>query len=308
MKLAEVCTVYPSTWDASAVRNPGAAIPLAIRLKLRAQRGYLQAALDTHPQRSANRMGLGLRPYEAGDSLRAVSARHLLLQEELQTRTDVSPGRFHVTVIVHCYANMQFKSEATDVNKMQAAWAVAGLLQNLHEQQAQRVDVIALSGPQLGEELVKHAALLRRSHFCYVVTDLLFNPNSIDAASEELSAALSHLHVRNGIVAVVRDPWESPDFEKTAETTTIAFASPSEGEITKNASLMGEKSAGEERNLQNNRDRHSGQEYIQNLRSQLNGLQTLLNLRGWGSLWLTAEHAIDDISQKVAVNLAAQRI
>jgi hypothetical protein len=298
MKLAELCTAYPSNWNAPAIVHPGDAIPMAVRLKLRAQRGWLQAALDTHVQRSSNRSGLGLRPYMAGDSLRAISSRHLLLQEELLTRTDVSPGRFHVAIIVHCYENMQFHSDVQAPNKMQAAWATAGLLQNLHEQQAQKVEIVALQGKNLSEEMLKHAGRLKRAHFCYVITDLLFDPSNTHAATNALATSLKHLRVPRGMVVVVRDPLESPDISQSdsySQGESLAFAAP---DSTPASQTQESRSS----------EFHSGQEYLMNVNEQLNFLESNLNNRGWSSIWLTAEHEVDSLSQRLTSRLSALRV
>ncbi|MBM3381613.1 MAG: hypothetical protein FJY29_04140 [Betaproteobacteria bacterium] len=296
MKLAELCTAYPSSCDAPALAHPGRALPLELRAKLRMQRGWLQASLDSNIQRSANRSGLGLRPYTAGDSLRALSARHLFLQEELLTRTDVSPGRFHVSVLVHCYGNMEFRSAQASASKMQAAWAVAGLLENLHNQQAQKVEIVALRGRNLGEALLQQAARLRRSHFCYVITDMLFDPTSVSASTEELSAALKHVRMARGMVVVVRDAWESPDItssEILRSGDTIAFAAPNTNPGN---------------TPQDGQDFHGGLAYLENINTQLRQLERELNMRNWNSMWLTPEHEVSDVSKNLTTRLAALRI
>jgi hypothetical protein len=296
MKLAELCTAFPSSCDAAALPHPGRAIPLELRAKLRMQRGWLQSSLDTNVQRTANRSGLGLRPYMAGDSLRALSARHLLLQEELLTRTDVSPGRFHITILVHCYGNMEFRSSQATASKMQAAWAVAGLLENLHNQQAQKVDVVPLRGKDLGEALLQQSARLKRSHFCYVVTDLLFDPRSVSASTENLSAALKHLRVPRGMVVVVRDAWESPDIASTELVQrggAIAFAAPDTDPSDKPSAAQ---------------DFHGGRAYLENINMQLRQLERELNMRNWNSIWLTPEHEVSEISKNLTTRLAALRI
>lgn len=290
MKLAELCTAFPQSSGTNELRHPGSAIPLTLQLKLRAQRGHLQAALDTHPQRSANRLGLGLRTYESGDSIRAVSTRHLLLQEQLLTRTDVSPGRFHVCVILHSYANMNFRSESTLPSKNQLAWALAGLIQNLHEQQAQKVDILAIGETHLAEQMIRQATRIKRAHFCYVVSDLLFAPTELSAAAAEVTAALTLLHRRHGLVLVVRDPLESPDALAAREAGILTLGAPDELGTT----------GGD--------DKHSGPQYVQNLKTQLSDLQTRLNAIGWGSLLATCTDDVEVFTRRIAQQLAGQRI
>ena len=300
MKLAELCTVYPKLWSADPIPHPGHAIPMAVRLKLRAQRGWLQASLDTHVQRSSQRSGLGLRPYMPGDSLRALSLRHLLLQDEYMTRTDISPGRFHVSIVVHCYENMQFSSSEELPNKIQTAWATAGILENLHHQQAQKVDIIAINEHSLEKGLQKHSARLKRSHFCYVITDLLFNHASTSASSDSLAAALKRLRIPRGIVAIIRDPLESPDIEHNLQLATspvIAFAPPDS-----------HSSDTDESELKRQSNFTSGLQYLANIKKQLNILETELRNHNWSSLWLTPEHQIDDISRRLAARLAALKV
>jgi hypothetical protein len=300
MKLAELCTVYPSHWNDPAPLHPGAAIPFDVRLKLKAQRGHLQSALDSHAQRSANRSGLGLRPYAAGDSLRAVSQRHLLLQEELVSRTDVSAGRFRVAILVHCYSNMEFRSEESLTNKMQLAWATAGLLENIHERQAQKIDIIALQGPHLGEEIRKQAARIKRAHFCYVLTDLLFNPSEVNASAFELSGILKHLRVPRGMVVVLRDFLESPEIAHSPwmkNNAALAFAPP-EGASTPDDDVPTGHGA----------EHHSGETYLKNLLEQLNFLETDLNKRGWNSLWVTAEQTMESMTRQLSARLSALRV
>ena len=298
MKLAELCTVFPANWNALPPAHPGDAIPMTVRLKLRAQRGWLQASLDTHAQRSSQRSGLGLRPYTAGDSLRALSLRHLLLQDELLTRTDVSPGRCHVSSVVHCYENMQFNSGETAANKMQAAWATAGILENLHHHQAQKVDVIALKERSLSEGMLKHSARLRRSHFCYLLTDLLFDSAHLAASAQTLASALKLLRIPRGLVVIVRDPLESPDIEEDPQgvlSSALAFTAPE--------SSMAATS-------ENQQQMHftSGLEYLSNIKNQIKLLETELHNQNWSSIWLTAGHQIDDISKRLATRLAALKV
>ncbi len=292
MKLAELCTAFPETAGTNDIRHPASAVPPLLRLKLRAQRGHLQAALDTHPQRSPNRLGLGLRPYESGDSLRALSSRHLLLQEQLLTRTDVSPGRFHVSVIVHSYQNMNFKSAADKPSKNQLAWATAGLIQNLHEQQAQKVDILMLAGADLGPQLIKHAARIKRSHFCYLVTDLFHNPESRQASVVDICAALSLLHLRQGMIIIVRDPLESPHHTDASAPDILTFEPPVPSGPTQTTF----------------NDTHSGSDYIRNLENQLSDLQQQLNSFGWSSLLTTADDELDDLIRELSVRLAGQRM
>ncbi|MEY3900812.1 MAG: hypothetical protein RL189_118 [Pseudomonadota bacterium] len=294
MKLAELCTAFPETAGSAGIRHPGSALPHALRLKLRAQRGHLQASLDTHPQRSANRLGLGLRPYESGDSLRAVALRPLLLQEQLLTRTDVSAGRFHVSIIVHSYANMNFKSDPQGPSKNQLAWATAGILQNLHDQQAQKVDLLTLGGADLPAQMIQHAARIRRSHFCYVVTDLLFNSNDQNAAAREISAALSVLHLRRGMVIVIRDPLESPEQPVSDSGRVLTFEPPQGVNVQVAADSTNEK--------------HSGEGYVANLRAQVENLQQQLNSFGWNSFVVTATDDTDHFARQLSLRLAGQRI
>jgi hypothetical protein len=220
------------------------------------------------------------------------------MQEELLTRTDVSPGRFHVSILVHSYSNMEFRSVQGSATKMQAAWAVAGLLENLHNQQAQKIEVIALRGSHLGEAMLQQAARLRRSHFCYVITDMLFNSASASASTEELAGALKHLRVPRGMVVVVRDSWESPDIAKTdlvLRGEEISFADPNMG--TQHPNPQNEA-----------KDFHSGSAYVENIKTQLRDLESTLNRRSWNSMWLTPEHEVSDISKTLTTRLAALRI
>ncbi|MEY4064410.1 MAG: hypothetical protein RIR26_618 [Pseudomonadota bacterium] len=300
MKLAELCTVYPSHWNDPAPLHPGAAIPMDVRLKLKAQRGHLQAALDTHVQRTSNRSGLGLRPYTAGDALRAVSLRHLLLQEELVTRTDVSAGRFRVAILVHCYSNMEFRSEESEANKMQLAWATAGVLENIHQQQAQKIDIIPLNGPHLSDEIRKQAARIKRAHFCYVLTDLLFNPKDVNASATELDGILKHLRIPHGVVVVIRDFLESPAIAESRwieNDAALAFAPPDQAAAETDPLP---ESTGVEH--------HSGQTYLKNVVGQLNELESELNNRGWTSLWLTAAHPLETMTRRLSARLSALRV
>jgi uncharacterized protein (DUF58 family) len=290
MKLAELCTAFPEKADAQTVRRPGTAIPATLRLKLRAQRGHLQAALDHHPQRSPDRLGLGLRPYEAGDPLRTIALRPLVLQEQLLTRTDSSKGRFHVTVVVHSYAHMNFKSDSNLPSKNQLAWAVAGLLQNLHEQSAQRVDILVIGDRSLPEGLLRHAAALRRSHFCYVVTDLLFDASARGAAVDSVISALNFIHLRKGMFIVVRDPLESPDSRQLQSTLdkTLSLLPPDGQSFEKTESTA-------------NHEHQSGPLYAENLRIQLADLSVQLSKTGWSSLLATADDDIDQLVRHIAV-------
>jgi disulfide oxidoreductase YuzD len=295
MKLAELCTAFPETAGSQEIRHPASAVPHLLRLKLRAQRGYLQAALDTHPQRSPSRLGLGLRPYEAGDSLRALSYRHILMQEQLLTRTDVSAGRFHVSIIVHSYENMNFKSSADRPSKNQLAWAAAALIQNLHEQQAQKVDVFTIADRNLSEHIQKHASRIRHSHFCYLVTDLFHNPESRDASVKDVLESLGVLHIRRGLVVVVRDPLESPENRQLADGQIMTFESLS-GTATRSGSTG------------NKNDLHSGPEYLTNLQSQLNSLQRQISNFGWGSMLTSADDELDHFVRELSLRLAGQRM
>ncbi|MEY2988638.1 MAG: hypothetical protein RJB13_2159 [Pseudomonadota bacterium] len=294
MKLAELCTAYPENCDAPVVRHPGDAIALAMRLKLRAQRGRLQSALDFHPQKTADRSGLGLRPYLAGDSLRALSARHLLLQDELHTRIDSSPGRFCVSVFVHCYENMEFRSSEALPNKMQTAWGIAGLLEQMHTQHSQKVNVFQLLGKDVSAALLEHKAHIQRSHFCYVVTDLLNMTSSKSAAVESLADALRFLNSRRGMVMVVRDPLESTDWNMSEDQNRLSF------EPLKSRSFDNEASTSNEY--------HAGEQYLQNIKSQLNELRSSLQKYRWDSMWCTPEHSIDSLLQQLTLRLSGLRM
>jgi hypothetical protein len=295
MKLAELCTAFPETAGTTDIRQPASAVPPLLRLKLRAQRGYLQAALDTHPQRSPSRLGLGLRPYESGDSLRALSNRHLLMQEQLLTRTDVSAGRFHVSILVHSYENMNFKSSPDRPSKNQLAWAAAALLQNLHEQQAQKVDVITLTGRNLSEQILRHSKRIRRSHFCYLMTDLFHNPESHGASALDVCSALSLLHIRRGLVCIIRDPLESPENQQLASGRLLTFESPAQD-------------SGLADNLNRNGDSHSGPDYLRNLKAQYDGLQQQLSSYGWSSVLTTSDDELDHFVRELSLRLAGQRM
>lgn len=294
MKLADLCTAYPVNCDAPAIAHPGAALPLAIRLKIRAQRGLLQSALDRHPQKTAERTGLGLRPYIPGDTLRSLSTRHLLLQDDFQTRIDASPGRFRVSVFVHCYDNMEFRSDEQRPNKMQAAWALAGVIENLHAQQAQKVNIYRIEGSSLSEALLAHRGLLQRSHFSYIITDLLNDPSSKTAAVESLSAALRSLGVRRGMTVVVRDPLEAADGQTEASQSYFSFE-PRNSELQK----QNDFSSGEY---------HSGPAYFRNIKEQLALLQNQLQKRGWDSFWCTPEYPFEKILQQLSIRLTGLRI
>jgi hypothetical protein len=294
MKLAELCTAYPENCDAPAVRHPGNALSLAVRLKLRAQRGRLQSALDFHPQKTADRSGLGLRPYLPGDSLRALSARHLLLQDELQTRIDVSPGRFCVSIFVHCYENMEFRSAENKPNKMQTAWGVAGLLEQMHSQHSQKVTVHALQGADLSTALLEQRAHIQRSHFCYLVTDLLNKTESRTAAVESLSETLRFLNAPTGMVLVVRDPMETTDWNALAEQDRLSFAPLNSHHRPEKPSAAAEYQAGEQ--------------YLKNIRIQLTELRSTLQMRRWESLWCTPEHSVDSLLHQLTLRLSGLRM
>lgn len=293
MKLAELCTAFPETAGTRDVRDPGSALPRALRFKLRAQRGHLQSALDTHPQRSPNRLGLGLRPYESGDSLRALALRPLLLQEQMLTRTDVSPGRFHVCVIVHAYANMNFKSSPERPSKHQMAWALAGMVQNLHEQQAQKVDFLVVNEENLPEQLIFHAARIRRSHFCYVISDLLFDPSSHFAATRNMTAAIQHLRLQHGMFIIVRDIFESPKYAEISNEQVLAFQPPDWNKTSPNSTELSEK--------------QSGAGYVSNLKAQMTDLQNQLNEFDWSAFLASSEDEIDQITHGLTLRLAGQR-
>lgn len=294
MKLAELCTVYPDNCAAPEIKHPGDALALAVRLKLRAQKGRLQAALDRHPQKSADRSGLGLRPYLAGDSLRALSARHLILQDELQTRIDVSPGRFCVSVFVHCYENMEFRSSTDLPNKMQTAWAVAGILEQMHTQQAQKVNIYQTRGADLGRSLIEHRSQIQRSHFCYILTDLLHVSKTKTAAVESLSEALHFINAKQGMVVVVRDPMETTEWSVSQNQAALSFEPLNTSIHSETARTMPEYQAGEE--------------YLTNIKSQLNDLRTTLQKRGWDSLWCTADHPVERLLHQLTLRLSGLRI
>ncbi|NBW83589.1 DUF58 domain-containing protein, partial [bacterium] len=291
----ELCTAFPQTSDSQIVRNPGAAIPATIRCKLRSMRGHLQAALDYHPQRSPNRLGLGLRPYEAGDPLRSVSLRHWLLQDQFLTRTDVSSGRFHVSIIVHSYANMNFRSAEELPTKNQLAWVVAGLLQNLHEQNAQKVDVMIVHDADLGQQMSRLAARIRRSHFCYVVSDALFNSSAIEASGRDLAAAINLLRIRRGMAIVVRDPLESPTSLQDNEIQTLAFLPPETKKILDSASTQ-------------NSQWHSGPGYVANLRIQLEDLGLRLQNVGWSVLSTQVDEEVDHLTHNLSLRMTGSRV
>jgi hypothetical protein len=295
MKLAELCTAFPQTADTQMVRNPGAAIPATIRCKLRAMRGHLQAALDYHPQRSPNRLGLGLRPYESGDPLRSVSMRHWLLQDQFLTRTDVSPGRFHICIIVHSYSNMNFRSSEQLPTKNQLAWVVAGLLQNLHEQSAQKVDVMVVHDADLGEQMSRLAARIRRSQFCYIVSDALFNSSSSDASARDIAAAINLLRIRRGMAIVVRDPMESPEAMQDNENQALAFMPPENKNILDSASAQ--KSQW-----------HSGPGYVANLKTQLEDLGQRLQNVGWSILSTNVEEEVDHLTHNLSLRMSGPQV
>lgn len=294
MKLAELCTAYPENCDAPAIRHPGDALALAVRLKLRAQRGRLQSALDLHPQKTADRSGLGLRPYLPGDSLRALSGRHLLLQDELQTRIDVSPGRFCVSVFVHCYENMEFRSSDNLPNKMQTAWSIAGIVEQLHTQHAQKVNVFQLQGTDLSSALLEHRAHIQRSHFCYLVTDLLNITKTKTAAVEALTDTFRFINAPRGMVLVVRDPMETTDWAEANGQDRLSFEPLHSAQPTAGTSNSPEYQAGEE--------------YLRNIKAQLNELRSSLQKHRWDSLWCTPEHSVDSLLQQLTVRLSGLRI
>lgn len=295
MKLAELCTAFPQNTDTLHVRNPGAAIPATIRCKLRSMRGHLQAALDYHPQRSPNRLGLGLRPYESGDPMRSVSLRHWLLQDQLLTRTDVSPGRFHVSIVVHNYPNMNFRSSEQLPTKHQLAWAVAGMLQMLHEQNAQKVDIIVIHERELGQQMARLTARIKRSQFCYVVSDVLFNPSSMAASARDLTAAINLIRMRRGMAVVVRDPLESADTLPDIENNSLAFIPPDSKELTPSLSPQSTQW-------------HSGPGYFENLRAQLADLHERLQNVGWTCLSTNPEEDVDHLSRELSIRLSGPQV
>lgn len=294
MKLAELCTAYPENCDAPAIRHPGDALSLSVRLKIRSQRGRLQSALDEHPQKSANRSGLGLRPYLPGDSPRALSLRHLLLQGDLQTRIDSSPGRFCISIFVHCYDNMEFRSSSQLPNKLQTAWAVAGVLEHLHTQQAQKVGVHILRSADLSQALLEHRALIKRSHFCYIITDLLHNPSNKSAAVDSFADTLKFINATRGMTLVVRDPMESTDWPATNEASQLAFEPRgAQTPIAGNGSTP---------------EYQAGPAYLRNVKEQLDQLREVLQRRGWDSMWCTPEHPFEQVLQQLTLRLSGLRI
>jgi hypothetical protein len=204
----------PAAWD---ITQPVRAIGKDLRIHIRRRFGTLQTAHDLARPRSPDRLGISVRPYEAGDPIRAVSASHLFKTDNLQTRTDFAPGRRSALVLLHLYENMRFLSNDSPAAKGRVALAVAGLIQAVHESLGQSCRVLPIQSWELDTALVNSTAQYRRANELYIISDLLFDNSSREAAVRRLRTSCLESKFANGYLVVVRDALEHPDENRLGE-------------------------------------------------------------------------------------------
>lgn len=286
MKLSEICTAFPSNnWNCP---HPAQALPFQVRAKLRALFGGLFSSTDRARRRAPTRTGIATRPFEAGDPFSALSMPHLIKKGEWETRVDSAPGRQRATILFHGYEKLLYSSPHSSINKSQLALGVAAIIEAAHDSLAQPCELIFISDSNLPQAISVHAPKLRRAQFTYIITDLLFDESGIFNSGEHLMAALNNGGIKNPVVAVVRDAYETPQANPLEKLSVELL--PYKKTTSNTLSSL-----------------YSGPFYLNNLREQFAHLRETIKTTRGTALLIDTDSELDTLVEQLTQLLAARK-
>jgi hypothetical protein len=200
----------PQIWPFLNVSKlPGPDLSWAFRRQL----SGLFAGQDHLRLRNAQRLGVGLRPYEPGDRLKEMSWPHYARTEEIYTKTEAEPGRSLAFFLIHVCESMSYKGPSQVVNKGQVALALASIMAKAHLAECHQIKVIFSSEKDLSTSVREHAKLLKNAQWSWIFSDLFFE--ACEEPSHSLKEFLRELALfapRHLGCVVVRDPSEQSTF------------------------------------------------------------------------------------------------
>jgi len=257
MKISTLCGLFDQDPDNWPTRQPSRALPMAFRSHMGTKMAKLSLAQDISRQKSPQRMGISVRDCLPGDPFHCISVSHYLKKEEIITRTDWTPGRCHVVILIHAYNNMAFGTEG--FTKGQLAMAVCAVLDAVHLKAQHTVEMRVVRHRGWHESLA--LVPMGRWDRVYLLTDLFFNPSSPSAATEDLFENLKHFgfltNQKEKSIFIVRDTTEIP-FTGNPLAEKSQYLEP----FSKNMGKLGSQW-----------ERFSGSQYYENLKTQWSEFQ-----------------------------------
>ena len=202
MRFRDFCQNFPVAQEDWPLVRPSKVIPMHWREVLYARMGSILAASDRSRAKSSSRLGVSLRPYQAGDRLATLSLPHMMRADELLSRVDEAPGQFAARIFVITTESLQFRSDYSSCTKGQVALGIAGLIEAVHLRQNQSVRVIYCTREQLETQIVFHLHPQFAGAAVSVVSDFL------DKSLEHDLIALKQSNIQTAALYCVRDALE----------------------------------------------------------------------------------------------------
>ena len=172
MQLWELCTAFtPDLANLPTLQDLSRALPLAVKVHAKKERGHLHAHCDESPRMTPSRQGVSLRDYEPGDPLKTIDTRAFLKTGSCLTRLQEAQATHEVRLLLHSHQAMAYGSGG--VVKWQLAQALAALIALWHLESGHKVVVRIVEGAnplQNLDRIFSHAPFLTH----YFLTDFLF--------------------------------------------------------------------------------------------------------------------------------------
>jgi len=265
--LKYIAVNYPANkeeWE--RLHSPVYVLGSALRAKINKSFGGLISALDFNKLKNYDTLGVFLRPYMPGDSLKALDLAYYLKTNNLQTRIDWQAGQQKILILVHIYDNMSFKANDYEVNKGQLALCLAGIITSFHENLIQNVEIEYIKEDYIEKQINNIRKKIKNVQHLYIITDLLYNSSSSNASADDLLGVLKNIYIKNCSLCIVRDPLEMPN-NLNNKVKGRAFTSFIDETNFKNQTIS----------------YYSGQEYTENLEQQYDYINKQMKHFGYKS-------------------------
>lgn len=284
MLLADLAILFPKQIEEWPVLSPSKAIPLYLKTFVRNTWGKKFSANDFNKKYTPNRFGASTRNFQIGDQLKTLSRSHLLRQNSLVTKTDISPGRKNILILFHCYNNMTYTSSPQNGNKGQLSNAICAVLEEIHTSLAQNFIIKPLYGPYFLEECLRLQRYLQKyansNDKIYILSDFLFNPENIEASAEEVLKTIHYFNLKQCTFFIIRDSLEyiSQSQNRQSEVCELLPWDNSELQIKL----------------------YSDENYKSNLQKQISDIQEKMKQTMNSSCIVTQEQSIDEFLEFLA--------
>lgn len=294
MRFRDFCQNFPLEQADWPLVRPSKVIPLQWRETLMARMGSILAASDRSRAKSSSRLGVSLRPYQAGDRLATLSIPQLMRTGDLLARVDESPGQFAVRIFVVTGDSLQFRSADAQCTKGQVCLGTAGLIEAIHLRQNQSVRVIFCERRHLQAQLVYSLHPRLAGAAVSVISDFL------DGSLEHDIAVLRQSAVRAAALYCIRDPWEQPDPANPLGQVALELAAPQP--LPHSQSAMAPESG-----LAEKGKTFSGPLYLTNLLAERGAYERLARDSQYRLRFISESSAIFDVVKFITESYALAR-